>query len=144
MNSPVIDQKSFSASASSSVQSPWRGLEKRVCLILLEELLVPLLYPVDPWSRYMVSDVYLLQKFWPFHLRLGNLKLSPFIGVNTSFALSLLAWISDASVFSNSSMSAIGMSRFQILTATIAYPKNIPNKTFGPNWCSCDRFFEQK
>ena len=47
------------------------------------------------------------------NLRPG-IKLSPFIGVNTSFALSLLAWISDASVSSNSSMSAILMSPFQI------------------------------
>ena len=144
MNSPVIDQKSFSASASSSVQSPWRGLEKRVCLILLEELLVPLLYPVDPWSRYMVSNADLSPETLIVPSANGNIKLSPFMGVNTSFALSLLAWISDASICSNSSMSAIGMSPFQILTATIAYPRNIPNKTFGPNWCSCDRFFEQK
>ena len=42
----------------------------------------------------------------------GNFKLSPFIGVDTSSALSLLAWSSDASISSNSSMSAISMSRF--------------------------------
>ena len=44
----------------------------------------------------------------------GNIKLSPFIGVNISFALSLLAWSSDASICSNSSMSAVNMSPFQI------------------------------
>ena len=61
----------------------------------------------------------------------GGINLSPFIGVNSSFALSLLAWISDASVSSNSSMSATVMSPFQILPAYNAYPRNIPG--MGPN-----------
>ena len=41
------------------------------------------------------------------------MKLSNFIGVNTSFALGLLAWSSDASISSNSSMSATILSPFQ-------------------------------
>ena len=72
MKSPVIDQKSFVASPSSSVGSSWRGFLKRVRLILLEELLVPLLVLDDPWSRWMVSDVDVLKGFWQFHLRLGK------------------------------------------------------------------------
>ena len=52
---------------------------------------------------------------------IGNMNLSPFMGVNTSFASSLFAWISDASIFSNSSMSATKMSPFQIRPATIAH-----------------------
>ena len=60
------------------------------------------------------------------------------MGVDTSFALSLQAWISDASICSNSSMSAVSMSPFQIPTACNAYPRNIPGKTFGPNWCNLD------
>ena len=40
----------------------------------------------------------------------GNTKVSPFIGVDTSCALSLRAWSSDASIFCNSSMSATNMS----------------------------------
>ena len=63
----------------------------------------------------------------------GNMK-SPFLcGVNTFFALSLLAWISDASISSKSSMSATKMSLFQILPAFNAYPRNFPGKTFEPN-----------
>ena len=46
-----------------------------------------------------------------------NIKLSRSIGVNSSFALSLLAWISDASISSTSSMSATRMSLFQISPA---------------------------
>ena len=41
-------------------------------------------------------------------------NVSPLIGVNTSFALCLLPWSSDASITSNSSMSASDMSAFQI------------------------------
>ena len=42
------------------------------------------------------------------------MKFPLLCGVNTSFALSLLAWSSDASISSNSSMSATIMSPFQI------------------------------
>ena len=62
-----------------------------------------------------------------------------FIGVNTTFALSLFVWISGASICSNSSMPATKMSPFQIPPACNAYPRNIPGKTFGPNWCRLDR-----
>ena len=55
----------------------------------------------------------------------GNIKFPPLIGVNTSFALSLRAWNSDASISSNSSMSATIMSPFQILTACNACPNYI-------------------
>ena len=44
---------------------------------------------------------------------IGNFKLSPFMGVNTSFALGFVAWISDVSIFFSSSMSATNMSPFQ-------------------------------
>ena len=43
----------------------------------------------------------------------GNMKILPFIGVNTSFALSLRAWSSDASICSNSSMSATSAERIR-------------------------------
>ena len=46
-----------------------------------------------------------------------EMKLSPFMGVNTSFASSLQAWIPDAFMCSNSSMSATRMFHFQILSA---------------------------
>ena len=50
-----------------------------------------------------VLRLHLLQKFSLVHLRLGTLFFI-FMGVNTSFALSLLARISDASICSNSPM----------------------------------------
>ena len=90
-------------------------LEKRVRLILLEEFFVLLLGRGDPRLRWLFSDADLLQKFFTVPSATVNMKLSPFIGVNTSFALDLRAWSSDASICSNSSMSAINMSPFQIL-----------------------------
>ena len=61
-------------------------------------------------------------------------------GVNTSFSLGLQAWIPDASIFSNSSMSLQpNMSPFQVPSAYNTQPKNKPGKTFLPNWCSRDR-----
>ena len=74
----------------------------------------------------MFSDPDLLQKFWLVHLRLGIFDFSPSIGVNTSFALSLRAWSSDASVFSYSLMSATTVSPFQTLSAENTHPKNFP------------------
>ena len=79
---------------------------KKTRLILLEAFLVLLLGLGCPRFRWMFSDPDLLQNFWLFHLRLGIMKLSPLFGVDTSFALGLLAWSSDASISSNSSMSA--------------------------------------
>ena len=116
-------------------------MENCVRLILPEEFLVLLLVPDDPGLKWMVSDVVLLQRFWLFHLRLGILK--NFMGVNTSLALSLLAWISDASIRSNSSMSATRMSPFQIPSAFNASPRNFTGKTFGPNWCNLDWSFTE-
>ena len=50
---------------------------------------------------------------------IGKRKISPFFGVIISFALSLRAWISDASQFSSSSMSATKISPFQSLPQTV-------------------------
>ena len=49
MKSPVIDQKSFLASAPSVLSHLEEGLEKTVRLILFEKCLVPLLVQDDPW-----------------------------------------------------------------------------------------------
>ena len=67
-----------------------------------------------------------------------DLKYYPNCGVNTSFALVLRGRVSDASMFSNSSMSATRISPFQILPAIDAYPKNISGNTFLPNWWCLD------
>ena len=63
MKSPVIDQKSFSAPHHLVLRHLDVGMEKRVRLILLDKLLVPLLVPDDPGLKWMVSDVDLLQGF---------------------------------------------------------------------------------
>ena len=47
-------------------------LEKRVRLILLEELLVLLLCLGCPGLRWTLSDPDILKEFWLFHLRLGK------------------------------------------------------------------------
>ena len=118
-------------------------MEKRVRLTLLEEFLVLLLVLDDPGLKWMFSDVDLLQRFLTVPSATGNMNLSPFIGVNTSFALSLLASIPDASICSNSQMSVICKSPFQIPPAFYAYLRNFPGETFGPNWCTLDRSFAE-
>ena len=60
---------------------------------------------------------------------------SPFLWViKTSFAFHLPRYISDASIFSNSSISAIRVSHFQIPPAIKACPRKLPGNTFLPNW----------
>ena len=68
-------------------------------------------------------------------------KNFPCLGNITSFALSLFEQISDASIVSNSSTSAISTSPFQIHPAYRAYPRNNPGKTFFPNWWILDWSF---
>ena len=59
-----------------------------------------------------------------------TMKCSPLCGVHTLFALSLRGWISDASTFSNSSMSATRISPFQVPRAINAYPRNLAGYNF--------------
>ena len=122
-NLPKLDQKWFLASASSRVESSWRGVgeespsdspRKTSCSSPRSGWWWSQM-PGNPGLRWMVSDVDLLQRLFTVPSATGNIKLSPFIGVNTSFALRLLAWISNASISSNSSMSATIMSPFQML-----------------------------
>ena len=64
----------------------------------------------------------------------GKMNSSPLSSNITSFALSLLTWISDASISSSSSRSATCMSPFQILPVYNAKPRKIAGSTFFPNW----------
>ena len=73
----------------------------------------------------------------------GNVKCSPFLDVNTSFALSLRTWNADASYFPHPLMSATIISTFQIPPATSAYPRNISCMPFLPNWWSFGWSFEE-
>ena len=90
-NLPVIDQKSFVASASSRIESSWRGFgeespsdspRKTSCS--------------SPRGRWSLIEVDGFRRRSPPEVltvpsATGNKKLSPLICVNTSFALSLLA-----------------------------------------------------
>ena len=87
--------------------------------ILREDFLVLLLCLGCPGLRWMLSEPDLLQIIWLFHLRSGISIFHHFWALNTSFALSFLAWISDASIFYNSWLSATKMSHFQMLPCTI-------------------------
>ena len=126
IKSPVKDQKSFLAFASSSVESSCRGVGEE--------------NPSDsprrtscssPRSgRHLVKVCVLrrhsLPKICTVPSATGNIKLSPFIDINTSFVLSLLAWSSYATISSNSSsISATLMSPFQSPPADNTYPRNL-------------------
>ena len=87
----------------------------------------------------MVSDVTLLQRLWLFHLRQRILKMSPFIGVHTSFALRVLM-LPSAPILQCPRVQCL-LSRF--LPAYNTKPRNVPGKTFGPNWCNLDMFFAE-
>ena len=92
---PEMDQKSFLASPSSGGES-WNGGE--------DPSDSPWRFPCSSprsglsWIKVDVLRTLSLHLVWLFHLRPG-IYFSPFVGVDTSFALSLSAWISDASIF---------------------------------------------
>ena len=70
--------------------------------ILLEDLPAPRVIQGCSGSKWMCSEPDLSQRVLTIPSAIGNINFSPFLGVNTSFALTLLAWISDASILSNS------------------------------------------
>ena len=95
----------------------------------------------SPRSRLSRIKVDVLRTWSPpdsFYFSIGDREYEVFT-VLTSFALSLRAGFSHASKFSSSSMSATKMSPFQSHTTHNAYPRNIPRKTFLPNWLVLDR-----
>ena len=69
----------------------------------------------------------------------GTIKLSPFIGLNTSFAWNLRTWSSDASISSNSWVFATIMSPFQVLSADNTCPRNFLDRTFWTK-LMCSRY----
>ena len=123
--SPVIDQMSFLASASSCVES-CRGVEEQSSSDSeLEELLALLLGLVYPGSSGGSQTLISSPETRTVPSATGHMKLPLLSSVNTSFALSLQAWSSDAFICSNSSMSVIHTSPFQILTACITHIQRI-------------------
>ena len=94
MKSPSIDQKSLRGSASSFVcvgwdpsEFPWSSSPRDLHSWGRSRLRVD---SRTPWSLPNNSAVL---------SAIGNFNYSPLLGVNTSFALSLGAWISDVSKF---------------------------------------------
>ena len=141
MEFPELDQKSFPASPSYNDKS-WSWVEE-------DPSDSPWRFPCpSPRSGRSRIKVDVLRTWSPpesftVPSAIGNLIFSPLVDVNTSFALSLFAWISDASIFSNSSTSATKMSPFQVHPVCTACPRNLPGRTFEPNWCSRDRSFAE-
>ena len=82
------------------------GMEHTIRLNFLEEFLVDRLVPDGPGLRWTFADAVLSPKIFTVPSATGNMKFPLLCGVNTSFALSLRAWSSDAPISSNSSMSA--------------------------------------
>ena len=138
MNSPVIVRKSLLASSSSRVESSWSLVGE--CNSSDLPWRISCSSPRSGRSRVKVDVLRRCShpKILTVPSATGNVKF-PLHGVNTSFALSLLAWTPDASICSNSSMSATVMSPFQMLPAYKT--EECSWQDFEPNWCRLDWSF---
>ena len=139
MNSPVIVQKSLLASSSPRVESSWSWVGESNSSDVLWRISCS--SPRSGSSR-VKADV-LRRCSHPQICTVpspnGKMKLPLLSGANTSFALSLLAWSSDASISSNSSMSATIMSLLSRFSLRRMHNReNILGKTFALNWSSLD------
>ena len=103
-------RKSLRASASSFVSSSGWDLSEFSWKSPLKSSLL------TSWSRVGVDFLspWSLPDNFTVPSAIGNMIFHLFLDVNTSFVLSLRAWISDASNFPSSSVSATKMSPFQI------------------------------
>ena len=134
--SSSIDQKSLRASASSWVSagwdshgSPWSSSQRSSL-------------PAGSYCLRVRSRIsWYSKRFCRAVCDWEHENVHTFCGVNTSFASMLRGWISDASIFSKSSMSSTRMSPFQIPPAYRSYPRNNPGKTVFPNWWILDWSF---
>ena len=131
MNFPVIVQKSFLASSSSRVESSWSWVGECNSSAFPRRISFLLLVPEEPGSRRMFSDAVSPQRVLTLHLRLGIWSFHFFAALTLPLTLSLRAWSSDASISSNSSVSATIMSPFQIPPAYNAQPLSISKLTNG-------------
>ena len=121
---PSVDQKSFRTSLSSVIVFETRP-------ILLKDNLWTLgLFRVDPELRWIFGKT-----LSPPNNLIGFSKFSPLFGVMISFA--------DASKFSPPQICATRTSPFPFHPAYNAYPKNIPSRTFLPNWWRVDWWFAE-
>ena len=116
---------------------------KKTRLTLLQEFFVLLLCLGCPRLRVMFSDPDLLQKFWLFHLRHGKWNF------HLPSALTLpLHWTFGRGFQKRPSRPILQCPRplrllSWILSADNTYPRKIPGKTFGPNWCSLGWVFRR-
>ena len=116
---------------------------KKTLLILLEDYFVLLL---SGMSRIKVDVLRScsLPKILTVPSASANMNLSPFIGVNTSFAFSLRAWNCDASIsFQFFNVCNHHVSFPNLPHPDNTYPRNMPGKTFGPNGCNLDMSFTE-
>ena len=104
--------------------------------VLLWEIFTPdWMFP--PWSGF--SDSMISSKQFCCSICGREFKnCSPLLGVNTSFALSHQAWISDVSKFPAPQCLLPKCLLSKLLPACNAYLWNIPGKYFVPNWWSLD------
>ena len=90
------------------------------------------------WLKWIFGICDLILPTWPDPSAKGHTISCHFFGMRTSFALSLRACESDASLFSSPSTTATKMSPFQMPPASSTYPMKMPGRTFLPNWWSLD------
>ena len=110
---------------------PWNGPEIISCFTITRRWV---LWWRPVWFSSKIFPLFSLFRAVPYHGGCSQNLIS-----SRQFHFSMLAWISDASIFSKSSMSATKMSPLQILHAYKTEPRNIPGETFLPNWWSLDR-----
>ena len=109
MKSPWIDQKSFRASASPFVSSGWNSsLSPWDSPLRFSLLTVGSRLRVGSWNSQFLPDNFAEPS------AIGDTNCSSLWVIRTSFAFSLLGYVSDASNFSNSSISAVSFCSSQI------------------------------
>ena len=110
------------------------------CFCRLRPLRVALRFSLTSWSRLGLDSrtSWSLRNNFAVPSGIGSMKFSPFFDVNTSFALSLRARLSDASEFPSSSLTVCNQNTsFPDFPPEInASLRNVPGKTFLPNWWS--------
>ena len=100
MNYPVIVQKSLLASSSSRVESTWCGVGECNSSDFLCRIACSSPGSGQSWVKVDVLRRCSHPKIWTVPSASVNMKFLLLCGVNASFALSLRAWSSDASISS--------------------------------------------
>ena len=146
MKSPVVDQKSVLASASSRVESSWRGFGEESSSDSPPETSCSSLRPgrslIKVDGRWRLSPPGVLT----VPSATGNVKLSPFVSVHTPFAFEPSVvdfWCVHFLQFfyvCDHNVSFPDSPRAQCITEE---QRNTPGKTFGRNWCNRNMSFAE-